>query len=33
VEIRRDGYRAYITDLTVRPGETTTLNVVLTANR
>ena len=30
VEIRKDGYRTYITDLTVRPGETTTLNVSLT---
>jgi hypothetical protein len=30
VEIRRDGYRTYITDITVRPGETTTLNVSLT---
>ena len=31
VEIRRDGYRTYITDITVRPGETTTLNVSLTS--
>jgi len=30
VEIRRDGYRTYITDLTVRRGETTALNVSLT---
>jgi hypothetical protein len=30
VEIRKDGYRTYITDLTVRPGETTSLNVSLT---
>ena len=31
VEIRKDGYRTYITDITVRPGETTTLNVSLTS--
>jgi hypothetical protein len=30
VEIRKDGYRAYITDITVRRGETTPLNVSLT---
>jgi len=30
VEIRKDGYRTYITDITVRPGETTPLNVSLT---
>jgi hypothetical protein len=30
VEIRKDGYRTYITDITVRPGETTNLNVALT---
>jgi hypothetical protein len=30
VEIRKDGYRTYTTDLTVRPGETTSLNVSLT---
>jgi uncharacterized membrane protein len=30
VEIRKDGYRTYITDITVRAGETTTLNVSLT---
>lgn len=30
IEIRLDGYRTYITDITVRPGETTPLNVVLT---
>jgi hypothetical protein len=29
VEIRKDGYRTYITDITVRPGETTPLNVSL----
>jgi hypothetical protein len=33
VEIRKDGYRAHITDITVRPGETTNLNVALTPNR
>jgi len=32
VEIRKDGFRTYVTDITVRPGETTTLNVALTAN-
>ena len=31
VEIHKDGYRTYITDITVRPGETTTLNVSLTS--
>jgi hypothetical protein len=30
VEIRKDGFRTYITDITVRPGETTPLNVSLT---
>jgi hypothetical protein len=30
VEIRKDGYRTYITDITVRPGETVPLNVSLT---
>ena len=30
VEIRKDGYRTYTTDLTVHPGETTALNVSLT---
>ena len=30
VEIRKDGYRTYITDITVRPGETIPLNVSLT---
>jgi hypothetical protein len=29
VEIRKDGYRTYVTDITVRPGETATLNVSL----
>jgi hypothetical protein len=33
VEIRKDGYRTYITDVTVRPDDTTTLNVALTPNR
>ena len=32
VQIRRNGYRAYITDITVRPDDTTTLNVALTEN-
>lgn len=30
VEIRKDGYRTYMTDVTVRPGETATLNVAMT---
>jgi len=30
VEIRKDGYRTYIQDVTVRRGETTPLNVSLT---
>jgi hypothetical protein len=30
IEIRRDGYRSYFTDITVRPRETTTLNVAMT---
>jgi uncharacterized membrane protein len=30
IEIRRDGYRTYITDIDVRRGETTPLNVSLT---
>jgi uncharacterized membrane protein len=30
VQIRKDGYRTYMTDVTVRPGETTTLNVAMT---
>jgi hypothetical protein len=30
VEIRKDGYRAYITDVNVRRGESTSLNVALT---
>lgn len=29
VEARKDGYRIYATDVTVRPGETATLNVAL----
>ena len=33
VQIRRDGYRTYMTDVTVRPGETTTLNVAMTPNK
>ena len=30
VEIRKDGYRSYFTDLTIRGNDTTTLNVALT---
>ena len=30
LEIRKDGYRSYFTDLTIRGGDTTTLNVALT---
>jgi len=33
VEVRKDGYRTYLTDITVRPGETATLNVALTSSR
>ena len=33
VQIRKDGYRTYIRDVTVRPGETATLNVALTPNQ
>jgi uncharacterized membrane protein len=29
IEVRRDGYRTYRTDIDVRPGETRTLNVSL----
>lgn len=32
VEIRLGGYRTYITEVTVRPGETISLNVALTPN-
>lgn len=32
VQIRKDGYRTYMTDITIRPGETTTLNVAMTTN-
>lgn len=32
VQIRKDGYRTYMTDITVHPGETTTLNVAMTPN-
>lgn len=32
VEIRLSGYRTYITEVTVRPGETAALNVALTPN-
>jgi PEGA domain-containing protein len=30
VEVRRDGYRTYVTDINVRPGETSTVNISLT---
>lgn len=30
VEIRREGYRTYLTEITVRPGQTSTLNVAMT---
>ena len=30
LEIRKDGYRTYMTDITVRPGGTTPLNVAMT---
>ena len=30
IEIRKDGFRTYITDITIRPGETTPLNVAMT---
>lgn len=33
IEIRKDGYRTYTTDLAVRQGETTTLNVAMTPDR
>jgi hypothetical protein len=33
IQIRKDGYRTYMTDVTVRPGETTTLNVAMTPNK
>jgi hypothetical protein len=32
VEVRRDGYRTYVTEVDVRGGETATLNVSLTPN-
>ena len=32
VQIRKDGYRTYMTDVTIRPGETTALNVAMTQN-
>jgi hypothetical protein len=32
VQIRKDGYRTYMTDIAIRPGETTTLNVAMTPN-
>lgn len=30
VEVRRDGYRTYVSDITVRPGETSNVNISLT---
>jgi hypothetical protein len=33
IEIRKDGYRSYFTDITVRGNETTTLNVAMTPTR
>ena len=33
IEIRKEGYRPYITEITVRHGETTTLNVAMTSDR
>jgi len=33
IEIRKDSYRTYITELAVRQGETTTLNVAMTPDR
>jgi len=30
IEVRRDGYRTYATDITARPGETSTVNISLT---
>ena len=32
IDIEKEGYRRYTTEITVRPGETTTLNVALTRN-
>jgi hypothetical protein len=32
VQISKDGYRTYMTDVTIRPGETTALNVAMTPN-
>jgi hypothetical protein len=30
VQISKDGYRTYMTDITIKPGDTTTLNVAMT---
>ena len=30
VEVRRDGYRTYVSDISVRPGESSTVNISLT---
>lgn len=32
IEIRKEGYRTYMTEITVRPGQTATLNVAMTKN-
>jgi hypothetical protein len=32
IEVQKDGYRRYTTEINVRPGEATTLNVALTRN-
>jgi len=33
IEVRKDGYRDYLTEISVKPGETTKLNVALAAAR
>ena len=33
IEIRKEGYRTYTTELAVREGETTTLNVAMTPDK
>ena len=30
LEVRKEGYRSYLTDITIRQGRTTTLNIALT---
>ena len=32
IDVQKDGYRRYTTEITVRAGETTTLNIALTRN-